>query len=235
MDIGHKTDIHCHILPGVDDGARDIASSLAMLKALSDKGVESIVLTPHVSSGLYPNKTQMLKLEFERLKAAMDADLKGKIRLHLAAEYMIDEDLEDIKDLLCYPDKSILVEMSYSNKSVNLLETIFRLVQDGYEPILAHPERYEFYFGGREPNNVAELEKLIDMGCRFQMNIMSLTGAYGPSSMNNLLYLLEHGWYSFIATDIHSLHQLDLFTGFKIKEHHLEMIQQLAANNAKLL
>lgn len=234
MDIGLKTDIHCHILPGVDDGSRNLKNSIAMLQALSDKGVGRIVLTPHVSSGLYPNRSDVLKLEFERLKAALPADLKGKINLYLAAEYMIDEDLEGQQELLCYPDKSILIEMSYSNRSVNLLDTVFRLVQDGYEPILAHPERYEFYFGGREPNNVAELEKLIDMGCRFQMNVMSLTGAYGPASINNLLYLLERGWYSFIATDAHSLNQLDLYNGFKIKDHHLEMIQKLAANNETL-
>lgn len=235
VDIGLRTDIHCHILPGVDDGSKSVENSIAMLKALSDMGVDKVVLTPHVSSGLYPNRSDVLRLEYERLKKALPADLKGRMNLYLAAEYMIDEDLEEQTDLLCYPDKSILVEMSYSNRSVNLLETIFRLVQEGYEPILAHPERYEFYFGGREPNNVAELEKLIDMGCRFQMNVMSLTGAYGPASLHNLLFMLEQGWYSFIATDAHSLHQFDLYSGFKIKDCHLEMIQKLAANNEKLL
>lgn len=235
MDIGLKTDIHCHILPGVDDGSRSVENSIAMLEKLSEMGVEKVVFTPHVSSGLYPNKSDVLRLEFERLKSALPADLRGKMNFYLAAEYMIDEDLEDQKDLLCYPDNSILVEMSYSNKSVNLFDTIFRLVQEGYEPILAHPERYEFYFGRREPNEVAELEKLIDMGCRFQMNVMSLTGAYGPASISNLLYMLEHGWYSFIATDAHSLHQLDLYSGFLIKDRHIEMIRELAANNEKLL
>lgn len=235
MDIGLKADIHCHILPGVDDGAKDADKSLAMLKSLADKGVEKVVLTPHVSSGSYPNETEMLKLEFERLKSVMDEDLKGRLRLYLAAEYMIDENFEDIVGPLCYPDRSILVEMSYSSRSVNLLETVFNLVQNDYEPILAHPERYEFYFGGREPYNVAELEKLIDMGCRFQMNIMSLTGAYGPASMSNLLYFLEHGWYSFIATDLHSLNQLELLNGFKLTDRQFEMVRELASNNEKLL
>jgi len=235
MDIGLKADIHCHILPGMDDGSRDMGSSIAMLKSLADKGVERVVLTPHVSSGMYPNTSEMIKLEFDRLKSSLDDDLKGRLRLYPAAEYMIDEDFGDITEPLCYPDRSVLVEMSYSNRSVNLLETVFRLVQDGYEPILAHPERYEFYFGGREPYNVAELEKLIEMGCRFQMNIMSLTGAYGPASMSNLLFLLEHGWYSFIATDLHSLNQLELLNGFKMTENQLDLVKKLASNNEKLL
>ena len=185
-------------------------------KALADKGVEKGVLTPHVSSGLFPNRTEMLKLEFDRLKTAMDDDLKGRLRLYLAAEYMIDEDFGDIVEPLCYPDRSILVEMSYSNRSVNLLETVFNLVQEGYEPILAHPERYEFYFGGREPYNVAELEKLIDMGCRFQMNLMSLTGKYGKESIRILKYLLGKGMYSFAATDLHSNPQLDSILAAKV-------------------
>ena len=233
-DIGLKCDIHSHILPGVDDGSGDISTSLAILRKMNDMGVERFVLTPHVSSGLYPNSAEMLKLEFARLQSSLDADLKSNVQLRLGSEYMIDEDFLSIEEKLCYKNKRILVEMSYSERSINLLDVIFQLVEDGYEPVLAHPERYTFYYGYKRPSAIEELEKLIDMGCLFQLNIMSLTGAYGPASLANLKYFLDHDWYSFIATDVHSPSQLDLFTNFKVSSAQFEKIRSLAQANEKL-
>lgn len=233
-DIGLKCDIHSHILPGVDDGSGDISTSLAILRKMSDMGVERFVLTPHVSSGLYPNRAEMLKLELARLQSSLDADLRSKIQLHLGSEYMIDEDFLAIDEKLHYQNKRILVEMSYSQRSINLLDVIFQLVEDGYEPVLAHPERYTFYYGYKRPSAIEELEKLIDMGCMFQLNIMSLTGAYGPASLSNLKYFLDHDWYSFVATDVHSPSQLDHFTDFKVNPAQFEKVRALAQANEQL-
>lgn len=233
-DIGLKCDVHSHILPGVDDGAGDIAASSAILQKMVDAGVERAILTPHVSSGLFPNKAPFLKLELERLKASLDPEISSKISLHLASEYMIDEDFETIEDLLTFRGKRILVEMSYSQRSINLQETIFRLVEDGYEPVLAHPERYVFYFGRKQPSNLEEIEKLRDMGCLFQLNVMSLTGAYGPASLDNIKYFLDHDFYSYIGTDIHSVTQIDHFEHFKVSASQFEKVRALALANEEL-
>ena len=235
MDIGLRADIHSHILPGVDDGARDINSSLRILTALRDSGVRRFVLTPHVSGGLYPNTQETLLSTFDRLQCALPEELASDISLYLASEYMIDEFFEDIEAPFTYPDgKSVLVEMSYQSRSASLLDTVFRLVQAGYRPILAHPERYEFYFSASRVKALPELESLVGMGCRLQLNVQSLTGCYGRSSLANLKYLLDHDMYSFLATDIHNSSQIQHYSDFQVSASQFEKVRQLAAANETL-
>ncbi len=235
MDIGLKTDIHSHILPAVDDGSRSTSSSISILNSLYESGVRRFTLTPHVSGGLFPNTETSLRLAFDALSKTISEELPSDIELHLGAEYMLDEFFEDIQAPLTYPDKSILIEMSYQSRSSNLMDSVFRLVQDGYHPVLAHPERYEFYFTGRKKvRTLPEIEKLIDMGCRLQLNIQSLTGCYGQGSFENLKYMLDHDMYSFIATDIHSASQMSCYKDFKVSSGQFEKVRQLAVSNDTL-
>ena len=233
MDIGLKTDIHSHILPGVDDGARDSGSSLRILETLHGMGVNRFVLTPHVCGGLYPNTQHKLLLAYDALQGELPAELSSEISMWLVSEYMLDEFFEDIEAPFTYPDgKSVLVEMSYQSRSANLLDSIFDLIQEGYHPILAHPERYEFYFSKTgKVKALPELEKLLDMGCRLQLNIQSLTGCYGKGSLANLKYMLDHDMYSFLATDIHSSSQVQHFTDFQVNASQFEKVRQLAVAN----
>lgn len=234
-DIGLKSDIHCHILPAVDDGSRSTGASIAILKDLSALGVERFVLTPHVSEGVYPNTSTALKCSFDAFDKAVRQEMGDAVQLHLAAEYMIDDAFEDRKDLLLYPDGSVLVEMSYHARSANLQETVFNLVQDGFNPILAHPERYEFYFSDSgKVRSLREIEKLVAMGCRLQLNVQSLTGCYGRGSLDNLCYMLDHNLYSFIATDIHSQRQAARFENFRISPARFEKVRALAHSNERL-
>ena len=236
MDIGLKTDIHNHILPGVDDGANSMDSSVRILSRLQEVGVNKFVLTPHVSGGLYPNTPEMLRSAFDTFKASLPEDFSD-LEFHLASEHMLDEFFDDIKNPLTFPDgKTILIEMSYYSRSYNLLDDVFRLVQDGYKPVLAHPERYEFYYSsGSKVSSLPELEKLITMGCRLQLNVQSLTGCYGKRSLDNLRYLLDHDMYSFVATDIHRSSQLDKFIEFDIDANQMDKVRALARNNGTLL
>lgn len=248
-DIGLVADVHSHILPGVDDGARRVEDSVAIVSALREAGVKRFALTPHVSCGLFPNTTDDLKHRFDELMDAMPESLRDGASFVLAAEYMIDESFEALLDKasrgcgpapLSFLDRSILVEMSYQSRSPQLLDTVFNLVQDGYKPILAHPERYAFYFKeghgllGHKVKALEELEKLIDMGCRLQLNVQSLTGCYGRGSLANLKYLLDHNLYSFVATDIHSFRQLSHFEDFAVSAEQLEKVRLLALNNLSL-
>ena len=235
VDIGLRCDVHSHILPGVDDGAGEFADSVSILTALREAGVERNILTPHVSGGLFPNVATNLRSRFEELKAALPAEFKAEETLRLASEYMIDEFFDEQKDLLYYNNRHILVEMSYGVRSVNLLESIFRLVQEGFTPVLAHPERYVFYFGGRRgPRDVEELEQLQEMGCKFQLNIQSLSGAYGPDSLTNLKYFLDHNWYSYLGSDIHAARQMARYTDFQVSPAQFEKVRELASNNESL-
>ena len=234
MDIGLTADVHSHILPGVDDGSPDFAQSIAILTKLKDLGVRRFTLTPHVSISMFPNNSPDLRERFARFLAQLPEELAG-FSYQLGSEYMIDESFAGIKDHLCYPDGHILIEMSYYERSREIKEAVFNLQMDGLKPILAHPERYVFYqkvFDRKK--GVVELQTLCDMGCALQLNVMSLTGAYGERSMGIVKWLLANDLYSYIGTDVHAVGQIDHFQNFQISEKEMEQVRQLARNNESL-
>ena len=201
-----STEIHCHLLPGVDDGFRNEESSLRAIGRMAESGTKAIVFTPHMNPDVYH---EMNEDHLREVYASFREKLPDGLRSHLAAEYMVVNGFDERvaqhpETLLTFPDESILVEMSYYFRSQNLEQTIFNLNMAGLHPILAHPERYVYM-----SDCLADFDKLADMGCRFQMNMMSLTGKYGKESLRILKYLLGRGMYSFIATDLHSNPQLD--------------------------
>lgn len=202
-----STDIHNHILPGTDDGFRHTADSLEALSLLAAAGVREITFTPHLNPEQFPDSSEeLLRARYEEFSALIPKNFGMKTGL--AAEYMIVGGFEERvrrepEGLLCWSDKSILVEMSYYFRSPNLEAAVLELVMDGFRPILAHPERYLYMAGCLE-----DFDTLRENGCRFQCNYMSLTGAYGGDSIRILKYLAKKGWIDFLSSDLHSLHQL---------------------------
>lgn len=207
----NSTDIHNHLLPGVDDGFRTEEESLEAIRILSEAGVKEFVFTPHINPDVFPDGNEgKMRLAYEKFLPLLPSELKTS----LAAEYMICGGFEEnvakrSGSLLCYGDKSILVEMSLFYRSQNLESALFELQMAGFKPILAHPERYLYMTGCLE-----EFDRLHENGCRFQLNYISFTGAYGLGSMRIIRYLIKRGYCDFIATDLHSLAQLDkILTG----------------------
>lgn len=200
------SDIHNHLLPGVDDGFATAEESIEAVRSLSAAGVKDLVFTPHINPDVYPqNDEDLIRRAYGEFLPLLPAGVKSSI----AAEYMICSDFEkDIAKragrLLCYEDRSILVEMSYLFRSPNLEDALFELQMAGFKPILAHPERY-LYMADR----LEEFDRLHENGCRFQLNYISFTGAYGLDSLRIIRYLARRGHCDFIATDLHSLHQLE--------------------------
>ena len=136
-------DIHSHILPGIDDGAKNIEASLVLITEMKKMGFSKIIGTPHTYPGLYNNSNESIKYSFEKLKKEFDLD----IGLSYASEYMIDSSLiKKAKDnkLMCIKENYVLIEMSYLAPPINFYEIIFELKVNGFIPILAHPERYFF-------------------------------------------------------------------------------------------
>ncbi|MDE6136287.1 MAG: capsular biosynthesis protein [Muribaculaceae bacterium] len=196
------SDHHSHVLPGVDDGFRTTSDSLAALKAFEQDGVAHLWLTPHIMED-YPNTTSDLRERFGRLCEAYAAEAGDKpVRLHLAAEYMLDtlfaRRLAD-RDLLTLDnDGLLLVETSYFNAPANLYSLLEEIASAGYRPLLAHPERY-MYMGP------SDYTRLHDMGVRLQFNIVSACGCYGPEVQSRAESLLRKGYYSYAGNDMHSL------------------------------
>ena len=236
MDIGLTADVHSHILPGVDDGSPDTAESTAILEEMHRLGIRKVMFTPHVSRAMFTNTAADLQARFAAFLPALPESIRKDMTFHLASEYMVDEFFVEAGDRLCWPDgKHILIEMSYYERSPKIKETVFELGMEGLQPVLAHPERYVFYQQAFDrKKGVKELETLVDMGCFLQLNLLSLTGAYGEASLDIVRWLLESDFYRYLGTDVHSRSQLDRFTGFRLSAGQLEKVRQLARNNETL-
>ena len=222
IGIGQR-DIHNHLLPGVDDGFRHAEDSLAAIERMAQAGCKDLVFTPHMNPDVYPKENEAHFREvYEAFKERIPKE--WGVKTWLAAEYMVVKDFQDragSDDLLTYEDGSILIEMSYYFKSENIEEAVFALNTEGRKPILAHPERYLYM-----ADNLQEFDRLRDMGCRFQMNRLSLTGIYGGESLIIMEYLLSHGMYDFMATDLHTLSQLDRLTEISVKRKVAALLPQ---------
>lgn len=190
------TDWHSHILPGVDDGIKEIEESLKALAEMEKLGVKHLWLTPHVMED-YPNETQALRERFEELKLEYD----GGINLHLASENMMDclfEDRLEANDFLPLGDKGnhLLVETSYYNPPMNMTGILERVMSKGYFPVLAHPERYRYM-------DEKDYERLKEIGVLFQANYFSLVGAYGNTARKKLEWMLKKGMIDMMGSDLH--------------------------------
>lgn len=228
-EISIHHDLHTHLLPNRDDGFACSADALDALKLMHDQGLEHVALTPHIESERYPLNTKANLTEaFEAFKQLIPAD--WNLRLTLAAEYMCDNAFQSTPTLLCFKDKSILIEMSYFFPSPNLKQALFDLCTDGYKPILAHPERYSYY-----AHALDDFEVLQQMGCRFQLNLLSLGGVYGRASVKILNYLIKNHLYSFVGSDIHSVTQWEKIRGTHITRTQAALLEELLSNNAQLL
>lgn len=203
-------DYHCHILPGVDDGVQTMQTSLEILKRYEELGVSEVWFTPHVMEDM-PNTTEDLKSRFEELQTAYSKDIEQSNRkpliLHLAAEYMMDEAFDERlekKDLLTLGNQDqILVETSYYNPPMHMLDLLNRIKNKGYYPVLAHPERYMYM-------DDKDYKQLKDMGIRFQLNLGSLSDGYGRHVRKKALKMLKDNWYQYRGTDCHRMNMIDL-------------------------
>lgn len=214
------TDWHSHILPAVDDGVKTTDESLHILNLLEKENLLQVCLTPHIMEDV-PNQTDYLKDCFEQLQAAY----QGNVKLVLASENMLDNLFEKRltqNDLLPMGEQGIrlLVETSYFNPPIGLNNILLRIKTKGYTPVLAHPERYlymdeEYYYN------------LKNLGIQFQLNLPSLTGAYGRSVQKKARMLLEKGWYDLSGMDIHSAVFLETFLQSKLTHKEISKIENI--------
>ena len=197
----YDTEVHCHILPGIDDGSPDVATSVELVKEMRDMGIRRIITTSHVTESTFENTPETIKSAYNELRTALDAE-GIEMEIHTSAEYRMDEYfLNQIKEnkLLPFPEDYILIENSFFQPYWEIKELIFDLKMKGYTPILAHPERYVYYHN--TPNIYNEL---FDYGCMYQVNLLSLAGYYYPQVKDVAWRLLNEGKVAFIGSDMHN-------------------------------
>lgn len=213
-----NTDIHSHLIPGIDDGSPDIETSLSLINNFKQLGYQQLVTTPHVLHDYYPNSRDTILQGLEKVHKALQAQ-NIDIKINAAAEYYLDEYFESLlktEPLLTITDNEVLVEMSFMAAPINLHQLLFETQAAGYHPIIAHPERYRFYH-----EDFDQYHKFKELGYKLQLNALSLTGHYGKHVKHAAHQLLENNLIDYLGTDLHS-------------EKHARMLQQLS-NDEKLM
>ena len=232
-ELGFRTDIHSHILPGVDDGFRAEDRSVKALELLHGMGLERSILTPHIYPDLYPENTPAsMRKRLEEVAGLFSAT---GVECRVAGEHMVYAGVEDAfspadaRDVLCLGGRYILIEMSYAYESQNIRDFIFRLNAAGFNPVLAHPERYSYY-----SRSLVEISSITDMDTCLQLNVLSLGGFYGATAREKAEAILEKGLYSYLGTDLHSISQIEQLKALKIKRKHVPAVERLLAGNDAL-
>lgn len=224
---GDYIDIHSHLLPGIDDGAKTISDTVTLIKSLEKIGVSQFITTPHISHYIWNNSPQTIQDNHSETSKLLSENSITK-PFSAAAEYFMDDWFEKhFKDekLLTLKDNYVLVEMSYMNAPVQLYKILFDLQVAGYTPVLAHPERYLFYH-----KNFIEYERLKKAGCLFQLNLLAVVGYYGEDITKIAEQLLKKGMYDFVGTDVHHANHIAAFEQ-RIKVNTPDTLKKIIANN----
>lgn len=208
------TDLHSHLIPGIDDGSKNLEDSLKMLRRFSELGYKKVITTPHIMNDYYKNTPEIILGGLATVREAI-AKEGIPIEIEAAAEYYLDFHLKNLienKQLLTFGKNYILFELSFSQEQPGIKETLFELITEGYQPILAHVERYPFY-----NNQWKKIDEYRERGILLQLNINSLSGHYGPMVKRMAEELIDRDWIDVIGSDCHHL-------------GHLDMLQSLQSN-----
>lgn len=202
------TDYHSHLLPGVDDGVQTAEESLEILRRYEQLGIREVWFTPHIMEDI-PNTTAGLRSRFEQFQK----NYTGNIRLHLAAEYMLDNLFKERlahRDLLPLGTEGnhLLVETSYFNPPMDLYGMLEKIKSAGFIPVLAHPERYT-YMGEKD------YQSLKQAGVMFQSNLPSLVGGYGNPIQKKVERLHAHNMINLYGTDTHTLSSFNRIISYR--------------------
>ena len=194
-------DIHSHLIPNVDDGAKSPEETIELIKEAREAGITDIILTPHYIINSYEQNAETLILLKDKLQQIINSE-NIKVNLHIGMEVYITDNLVEIlkqnKILTLAGSKYLLMELPLNTNVQYLDMVIFKLIENNIIPIIAHPERYKFV--QEDPSKVREL---IESGCLIQSNIGSILGIYGKKAKKTIKYLLKNDLINFIATDTH--------------------------------
>jgi tyrosine-protein phosphatase YwqE len=214
-------DIHSHLLPGIDDGSPDIETSVRLISGMKRLGYKKLITTPHIMWDVYKNTREIILGKLQEVKDRL-ANEQVEIEIQAAAEYFIDEHLGELVErkepLLCFGNNLVLVEFSMVSQPFEWKKTLFEMQIQGYQPVIAHPERYAYL--DRNKNFYDELKSA---GYLFQLNILSLSGQYGNSVTELARYLTKKGYYDLIGSDLHHVRHLEALKNPSV----LSSLQQL--------
>lgn len=195
-------DIHCHILPGIDDGSKDIDMSLEMLGIAENNSEDKIIATPHYYRGYFENEYK----DVVKYVSKLNNDIKSNnlnVKVYPGQEIFVDNHtLECYKSGIIHglnDSKYLLIEFSMEELPQNAMDIIYELKLLGVKPIIAHPERYMYIW-----KELTNINQFVEENCLFQLNTSSILGLMGKHVKETAFELMEHGLCNFIASDAHT-------------------------------
>ena len=218
-------DIHNHILPGIDDGAKTVDESIELIKCFGEFGVADFICTPHIMENYYPNNPTTINSSLILLKNGLKMNDLDHVNIDVAAEHMIDSGFEKLLEdhkFMPLSKSYLLIEMSYLQASINFNESVKLISDIGLFPIFAHPERYAYLH-----NHVKQYKKLKGKGLLFQLNMLSLSDYYGKEVNKAANWLLKNNLIDFMASDVHKISQLNSLKKISINEKTLMLIKPI--------
>lgn len=226
-------DFHNHIIPGIDDGSINVETSIELINGLKNLGFDDFIFTPHIISDVHPNTPESIKAGFDVLSIALQNN-NMNVSHSYAAEYMMDDTfhqkLRNKESLLKLRNDKVLVEFSYIQRPDHVENISFDIQIQGYEPILAHPERYVYYHDKWE----YYYNHLKDLGFELQLNLLSLTPYYGKEVQKIAQKMLKAGLFDFACTDIHHLRHLEALNSSFTKDSLTELFENYHLRNNEL-
>lgn len=211
------TDMHSHLLPGIDDGAQNIETSIQLIRGMMEKGFNKFITTPHIMWEMYQNTPDIINQKLDLVRKRLKEE-NIDVEINAAAEYFLDDYVASLltkgEKLLTIKDNMVLSEFSLASAPHGLKEILFEMQMQGYQPVIAHPERYMYLERNKE-----FYEELKDIGCYFQLNLLSLTGHYGKSAQELAHHLIKKEYYDFVGTDLHNNRHLEALNHTSIMTH----------------
>jgi protein-tyrosine phosphatase len=216
-----STDMHSHLLPGIDDGSPDMDTTIDLIRGFQRLGYKKIITTPHILWEMYPNTPEIISRKLQEVRDELRSQ-GVDMELHAAAEYYIDENFAGMltrrEKLLTLKDNRVLVEVSTITAPFDMKEVLFEMQLQNYIPVIAHPERYIYLKQNKE-----FFEELRDSGCLFQLNLLALIGHYGTSVQDLASWLIKNEFYEYAGTDLHHFNHLGLLS----RLNHSQLYQKL--------
>lgn len=225
------TDMHCHLLPMVDDGSKALEETLLCLQTLKDVGYKRVFLTPHFQPPRFPNREDDIVRRYEELKRQVDQAGIGIELAGIGGEYRLDPDFiernQGVRFLSIDADSSMdkgymLVELSLQHRFPGMIEVISELQQQGYVVVMAHPERYPYL-----NMSGSSMERLKEMGVLMQVNVLSLDGFYGDVVRRKGEELISRGWVEMLGTDAHN----QLYAQALVRASNNHKIERIISKN----
>jgi protein-tyrosine phosphatase len=226
-----EVDIHSHLIPGIDDGAKTMEDSIRMIREFERLGYKKLITTPHTMSHRYPNTKTTILEGLAKVKTALEKEGIA-MEIEAASEYYLDETIVDLigrRELLTFGDNFLLFEMSYVTPILSLQEIIFEMKVAGYTPVLAHPERYVYLHGHFE-----RYEALKEQGVLLQLNINSLGGFYDKEIQQTAIGLADAGLVDFVGSDAHKMRYLEALERTRKEEAYRRLFERNTLLNAML-